>query len=333
MNGELTPLVAASGAGLTVLLFGLALIRVTASRDERVRDRVAALTRTATATAIGPAPAEASLLRDRRVSNLPLLDALLRGRAWSVGTRDRLERAGLRLRVGEYLLLRLAVAAGCALLGLLLTSSLLNAGVFGALAGAPLGFMLPALWVRRRINARARMMEQQLVELTELMASMLSSGFGYMQALMSAAEQLDDPLATEVRRLVDTVQFGGEMDDALHELGLRLDSRDFDIVATALTVHRSAGGDLGEILRGVARTIRDRQSFARELSALTSRERYSAIVVAGFPIVIALVLTLMVPDIFGTLITEPTGRLILLAALILDGIGYFAIKRVSKIKV
>ena len=113
----------------------------------------------------------------------------------------------------------------------------------------------------------------------------------------------------------------------------RLDSRDFEMVSTAISINRATGGDLAGILRGVATTIRDRQSFAREVKALTAKERYSAIVVAGFPFLIAGGLTLMLPDVFRVLYTETAGRIILGIALTLDVIGYFAIQRVAKIEV
>ena len=165
------------------------------------------------------------------------------------------------------------------------------------------------------------------------MASMLSSGFGYMQALMSTAEQLDAPLSDEVRRMVDAVQIGGDADAALEEMAERVGSRDFKMVATAITIHRSTGGDLGQIMRGVAATVRDRQAFAREVLALTSRERYTAIVVAGLPVLTAGALALLAGDVFGVLFTDRIGRFILGAALALDVVGYVVIQRMARIKV
>lgn len=324
-------MIAAAGWGLTLtlILVGVGSMR---GADSRMRQRVGALSQRAPEafTTSG-----ASVLRDRRASNFRAFDAFIRRQRWSEATRYSLERAGLRLRVGEWVLLRVfAVGFMAALLGFL-GSALGDRGMvlMALVVGAVLGGMLPPFVLKFKIKRRQAQMDRQIVEMTELMASMLSSGFGYMQALMSAARQLEPPLADEVNRLVEATQVGGDADEALEEMATRLDSRDFQIVTTAISIHRKTGGDLAQILRGVASTIRGRQSFAREVSALTSKERYSAIIVAGFPLLLALALTAMMPETFGRLFTQFEGRLILGAALVMDGIGYYAIKRISRIEI
>src|SRR3990172_2451270 len=73
-----------------------------------------------------------------KTSSLPLLRALLARIAWSERAARDLERAGLRLRVGEYLLLRLIVAVITGLLALLL---------IGSAGGGPLfSFSLLPAW-------------------------------------------------------------------------------------------------------------------------------------------------------------------------------------------
>jgi tight adherence protein B len=332
-------LLPASGAGLAATLLVSGLLIAARGGGSAIEHRVAALRsgspylRPADALAQG-APGS-SMLRDRRESRIRLLDSLLRGRRWTAGTRLQLERGGLRLRVGEYLLLRALVGTLGFVLAFALSGPLNAGGILPLLVGvgAIAGFALPAVLLKLRINRRATQVDRQIVELCELMSSMLESGFGYMQTLASAAEQLEEPIASEVQRLVDAVRIGGDVDEALDTMAQRLGSPDFDMVTTAITIHRTAGGDLAEILRGVAATVRGRQSFARELSALTSRERYSALIVAGFPVMIWGALALLAPELFGRLITEPVGNMILAAAAALDVFGYLVIRRIAKIQV
>jgi tight adherence protein B len=113
----------------------------------------------------------------------------------------------------------------------------------------------------------------------------------------------------------------------------RMDSRDWEIIATAIEIQRASGGNLAEILSGVAATIRDRQSLKREVRALTSSERYAAIIIAGFPFVLAGVLSLMLWETYGRLLYDPIGRMILAGAIVMDLIGYAVIQRVTKIEV
>lgn len=320
--------VIAAGAGLTVTLVMMAAAVVVTGTGARVRTRVSAYTESS------PYVADVDVLRDRRASRFPLLDTWLKRQSWSEATRVELERAGYRLRVGEYLILRMMTAV-LGVSGAVLLAARLAPAVtpLAMIVGGFAGFIIPAYMINRRVRSRSAQMELQLVEMCELMASMLSSGFGYMQALMATAEQLDPPLSDELRRMVEAVQIGGDADEALEEMTERMSSADFKMAATAIMIHRSTGGDLAEIMRGVASTIRDRQSFKREVAALTSRERASAVVMAGFPMVIAAGLIFMAPDVFGVLLTETVGRIMMGVAIALDLFGYFVIKRVSTINV
>ena len=140
-------------------------------------------------------------------------------------------------------------------------------------------------------------------------------------------------MADELERMMDQVRLGSDVYEALQETAARLDSADFDMVATAITLQRSSGGNLSEILRGVSATIRDRQAFTREVSALTSKERYSALIVAGFPFVLVGVLCMITPEIYTRLFTQPIGRVIFGTALGLDVVGYVTIKRLTRLEV
>src|SRR5690606_23614563 len=118
------------------------------------------------------------------------------------------------------------------------------------LAGIVLGFVVPPMVVRRRISKRREAFESQLVELCEITASMPQSGYGYTQALTATANEIEPPLADELKRMLDKVRLGGDVDEALEELTERLDSSDFEIVSSAIAVQRRSGGNLSDILMG-----------------------------------------------------------------------------------
>ncbi len=256
------------------------------------------------------------------------------GQGASLGTQNALQRSGLPLRVGEYIALRLVAIGGSAAGGAVVGGILAAGGgaVGGALVGIVAGFAIPSLALGILIRRRAAAIEGQLVELCELMASMLRGGYGYVQALTSTAAEIGQPLGSELARLVDSVRLGSDVDTELVALNQRLNSADFEMLATAISIQRRSGGNLAELLEGVAETIRYRQSFKREVAALTSQARYSAVIVAGIPVVMVAALVVMDPLRYGLLFTDPIGRLILGAAIALDAFGYFVIKMVSKVE-
>ena len=320
----------AASAGLTVALAFMGAVSLVRSPKVELRARIAAVNQQSPYVA-----QRTDMLRDRRASRFFLLDAWLQRRDWTAETQLRPERAGLRLRVGEYVMTRAFLATAIGITATLLAFRF-GAGQFaigGLVIGAFVGVMLPSMFVNWKIRRRNAKIESQLVEMCELMSSMLTSGVGYLQTLSSVAEQLEPPLSEEVGRLVDAVRIGGDTDEALETMTKRLASRDFEMVSTAISINRATSGDLAGILRGVGSTIRDRQSFVREVRGLTARERFSAVIVAGFPLIIVGALTLMLPEMFTVLFTDLAGRLILAVAITMDVVGYMAIKHVSKIDV
>ena len=320
----------ALGAGLSTALALIGAAQMMRAPRLELRDRINTVTEASPYVS-----GRMEMLRDRRASRFFLLDAWLQRRDWTNETQLKIERAGLRLRVGEYVLVRgfLATAGGFVGAVLPIQFGYGQLAIITVVAGAAIGMSLPPIVLRVRIKRRNEKIETQLVEMCELMSSMLTSGFGYLQTLSSASEQLESPLADALRRLVDAVRIGGDTDEALDLMTERLGSRDFEMISMAIAINRATGGDLASILRGVAETIRDRQSFAREVKALTARKRYSALVVAGFPFIIAAGLTLMLPNVFSVLYKETAGRIIRGVAIAMDVVGYLAIKRVARIEV
>lgn len=317
-----------AGVGSTVMLALVALSRFISTPYSKAQDRLAAL-----GTQTDVYERDVDLMQGSRPDGR--LEAFTIGSAWGDRTRDTLERAGIPLRVSEYISIRLLLLVVAALAGLSVGGSLESPVARLAIPGL---FLLvavvgPPLLISQRRKRRAEMIEEQLVEFCDVMASMLQSGFGYVQALTATCQQLEAPLADELQRMLDSLRLGGDTDEALQEINRRLDSRDFDMIATAISIQRQSGGNLSEILRGVGVTIRERRSFFRDLKAMTAKERFSAIIVAGFPLVLAGGLMILAGDPYRLLLTDPRGQMVLGAALALDFCGYMVISRVTKIEV
>jgi tight adherence protein B len=239
-----------------------------------------------------------------------------------------LERAGLALNVREYLSIRLAVGAILALIGYLISPLPLL-----ALAGLPLGYMAVGFWVKRRIVSRQHLMETQLIEGLQMLASGLRAGFGLIQAMDSAAEQLPEPLSLELRRTLRDISMGSTVEAALAALNERSGSADFDIVITAILIQRTVGGNLAEILDTVAHTMRERDRIRGEIRTLTSQQRLTGFVIGGIPIGLGLIFMLIAPDFASQLFTDPLGRMMLGAAVVLEMIGFFVISKIVNIEV
>lgn len=242
-------------------------------------------------------------------------------------TRD-LERAGLTLNAKEYFVLRVLVSLG--IVALLMVISPFPAI---ALAGIPFGFFATGFWLKIRIKSRLHKMESQLVEMIQMLASGLRAGFGLLQAMEAAAEQIPAPLSVEIRRTLRDTSMGASVEQALTSLNERIGSADFDIVITAVLIQRSVGGNLAEILDNVAHTMRERERIRGEIRTLTSQQRMTGYVIGGIPIGLLVIFGMISPEFTGTLFTDPLGRMMFGAACVSEVIGFVVIQKIVNIEV
>ncbi len=254
------------------------------------------------------------------------------GSAWAERTRVQLERAGLALKLHEYIALRVLVGLATFAVVLLLGGGTPLAILFGIPAGA-VGFMLPAFYVRVLIGRQLRKFNSQLEGMLTMVSSSLRAGFGLMQALDLAAEQLQPPMSTELHRLQRDTRMGASIEEALENLRERVGSYDLDVIVTAILIQRSVGSNLSEVLEKVAHTIRERVRIKGEINTLTAQKRLSGWIVGLMPAGFVLLMLAINFDYMSLLFTDPLGRLLLVLAVGLDIIGLLLIRRIVSVDI
>ncbi len=239
-----------------------------------------------------------------------------------------LERAGLTLNAKEYLIIRIAVCLAIAAVG----AMLLPMPIIG-FAISPIGFVAVGYWLKRRITKRRQKMESQLAEMLQMLASGLRAGFGLVQAMEQAAEQMPAPISIELRRSMRDMAMGASVEQALGALDDRVGSKDFDIVITAILIQRAVGGNLAEILDNVAHTMRAGERIRGEIRTLTSQQRLTGYVIGGIPIGLLVIFNIISPEFARLLFTDSWGHMMLATAGVMEAIGFFIINRIVNIEV
>lgn len=254
------------------------------------------------------------------------------GSAWAEHTRTQLDRAGLALKLHEYLALRILLALVAFLVVLVLGGGSAFALLLGIAIGA-IGFMLPAFYVRARIVRQVQKFNDQLESMLTMLSNSLRAGFGLLQGLDLAAQQAQPPMSTELNRLLRDTRMGASIEEALEKMGERVGSYDLDVVITAIMIQRSVGSNLSEVLDKVAHTIRERARIKGEINTLTAQKRLSGWIVALMPAAFVLLMLALNFDYMSLLFTDPVGRLLLIIAVTLDVIGILMIKRIVTVDI
>ncbi len=237
-------------------------------------------------------------------------------------------KAGLPGKAGEVVALTLLLAAAGAVGGLLRTGQIL-----WVLVGGGLGAALPILYLKYRAQKRLEKFAEQFPDALDMMTRALRAGHAIGGSLQVVAEEMPDPVGMEFRQLFRQVSLGHPADQALKELHDRIETEDVRFFHAAVSIQREVGGNLAEILQGLSEVIRERfriLSYARVLSA---QHRASAYCVAASPLAMAIAFHLMSPGFFDPLLEAKIGSLLIGAAIVLQVVGFIALKRVATIEV
>ncbi len=268
-----------------------------------------------------------SLLKDQRLSGIPVFDALLSKTPVAPLIR-MIQQAGLRRRAGEVVLyIPLLASIGflfCSLLKLRLVICILVAVALG---------MIPIVIISRMRAKRLRLFAEQLPDSLDLVRSALQAGHGLIAALQVVADTFPDPVATELRWVVDEVRLGLPFRNALYGMSARVGDPNLPILVVGILTAQDVGGNLAEVIDNITHTIRERARLQRDIQVLTAQGRLSGLVLTSLPFIVGAFMYLYNPTYFAPMVERPVGHYLLLYGLMSLLIGHFMVRRIVKIEV
>lgn len=152
------------------------------------------------------------------------------------------------------------------------------------LASIVIGVGAVYFWVNSKAKKRMDMIEEQLPDAVELMVRSLKVGHPFSSAISIVAKEIEDPLATEFGMIADQTAYGRDVGESLKEMAERLDMQDLRFLAVAVAIQQQSGGNLAEILAGLAKVIRARFRLFRRVKAITAEAQWSGKFLSAFPL-------------------------------------------------
>ncbi len=256
---------------------------------------------------------------------LASLNRVVEERDFGANLAREIARADLRLKVSEYLVLWAGTTLGVPFLMIILSlgvPTLRNPIVL--LVGVLIGFMLPRFWLGRRKSGRLNSFNKQLPDTITLIANALRAGSSFLQAIELVVRESRPPISTEFGRVIREVNLGLAFDTALENMVRRVRSDDLELMATAISIQHTVGGNLAEILDSIAFTIRERVRIKGEINTLTAQQRLSGYVVGFLPIGLAGFLFIAAPNFMSPMFDDRVSVIGLPAGVIILAIGGFA---------
>ncbi|WP_028029027.1 type II secretion system F family protein [Gemmobacter nectariphilus] len=165
-----------------------------------------------------------------------------------------------------------------------------------ALVAVVMGFGSVYVWVNGKAKKRLALLEEQLPDAVELMVRSLRVGHPFSSAISIVAKEIPDPLGTEFGVIADEAAYGRDVSESLKALAERMDLQDLRFLAVAVAIQQQSGGNLAEVLDGLAKVIRSRFKLFRRVKAITAEAKWSGMFLSGFPIGAMIMIQVLKPD-------------------------------------
>jgi tight adherence protein B len=272
---------------------------------------------------------------------LAQLNRVVERRDFGANLAREIARADLKIKVSEYLAIWVGAIIGLPLLFVVLSLGLpaLRSPI-ALLVAAFIGFMLPRFWLGRRKSGRLGAFNKQLPDTITLLANALRAGSSFLQAIELVVRESRPPISTEFGRVIREVNLGLPFEQALENMVRRVRSDDLELMATAISIQHTVGGNLAEILDSIAYTIRERVRIKGEIKTLTAQQRLSGYVVGFLPIGLAGFLFIAAPNFMDPMFANPpavlglpAGVVILIFGGFMMFIGFMFIRKIVDIEV
>ena len=298
---------------VAVLFLGIWVFASTEGSQEQVRKRMSAVHK---AERRGDVGTGLKLVRDEMMSGVPWLHQLMLKWAWSTKLQDYLMQSGMTLKPAKLLMI-----SGILGLGAYLGAAYFLPHFYFTVPIGVVSALLPIAVVAFKRSRRLHKFEEHFPEALDLLGRAVRAGHAFTTGLEMISKECPEPLAGEFRTAFEEQNFGLPLRDALLNLTERVPIMDVRFFVTALLIQKETGGNLAEILDGLARVIRDRFRIYREVRVRTAQGRLTAGILIALPIFMMLVLSVLNPQYMGVLFTDPKGPVVLVTAGIMQIIG------------
>ena len=268
------------------------------------------------------------ILRKRVLSEIPFLNRLLLKTPGILKLDNLISQANAKYPIGFFILLALFLAVLGFLVGNTVIKNRLLAVMLMFLCGS-----FPFLYLLILKQKRTEKFKKQLPEALDLMSRALKAGHAFTNGLKLAADEFNDPLGPEFAEVLDEINFGVSVSNALRNLAKRVQCPEIKYFVVGVILQRETGGNLAELMGILAFLIREKFKFQGKVRTLSAEGRLSAFILIALPFGIAGWMWFSNPKYLDPLLTDPIGKIMIIGAAIMMVFGIIVMKKIVAIEV
>ena len=252
-----------------------------------------------------------------------LADLDKKAKSRRVDLQTRIEQAGWTMRKETFLMIFAGLAV---VVGALVYFKSDNAIIAGLLA-VTVGFGLPNLLLARKRTRRIKRFIDVLPEALDIIVRGVRSGLPVNDTLRIIANEAQEPVKSEFRRVCEQQALGVSIPEALQKMARRVPATETNFFAIVIEIQSKAGGNLSEAVSNLSKTVRDRKRMRAKIGAMSMEALASAAIIGAVPFLVSGALYVTAPGYMHLLFSTSHGRIVTIIGLCWMAIGGAAMKK------
>lgn len=166
--------------------------------------------------------------------------------------------------------------------------------------GGGIGFIMPGIWLDRKIKARKRGLFKALPDALDLLTICVEAGMGFDLALQRVGDKWTNELSNEFKRMISDTRLGIARRDAMRAMADRCSVPELSQFVSAILQAEQLGASFGKILKVQSEQMRiKRRQRAEELAHQAPIKMLFPMVFLIFPSIMVIILGPAVPAVMG----------------------------------
>ena len=243
--------------------------------------------------------------------------------------KQQLRQAGMTVTIERFYLYS-------AISGLVLTALAFIGGaplwiLPGALLAGTLG--LPRWFVSFKRGRRVKAFLNEFPNALDVIVRAVKSGLPLNDGIRLIANEAQEPVRTEFRRIVEAQQLGLSIPEATLRMPETMPCAEAGFFGIVIQIQSQAGGNLSEAIGNLSRVLRDRKKMKAKVQALSMEAKASAAIIGALPFIVAFLVYLSSPNYIMPLFTTSSGHMIIGFSLVWMSIGIFVMRKMMNFEV
>ena len=243
--------------------------------------------------------------------------------------KQQLRQAGMTVTIDRFYLYS-------AISGLVLTAlAFIGGAPLWILPGARLAgtLGLPRWFVSFKRGRRVKAFLNEFPNALDVIVRAVKSGLPLNDGIRLIANEAQEPVRTEFRRIVEAQQLGLSIPEATLRMPETMPCAEAGFFGIVIQIQSQAGGNLSEAIGNLSRVLRDRKKMKAKVQALSMEAKASAAIIGALPFIVAFLVYLSSPNYIMPLFTTSSGHMIIGFSLVWMSIGIFVMRKMMNFEV